>query len=93
MNVTPKYQHTLQTLEGYFMRRWQLAVTGLTAGADNVIPHQLPCGVNAPRGVSYRPQADGGWHEYQVPDATNLYIHVDASGPTSFVIDTEFAAS
>ena len=50
----------------------------------------LSCGPSPLRAVNYRPQADGGWNEYQQADATNLYIHVDDGGPASFLIDAEF---
>lgn len=93
MNVNKAYQHTYgNTLDGYRLRFWKVAVTGLTAGANNVIPHTFPCGPEPPRQVVYRAQADGGWYEYQEPDATNFYIHVDAAGPTSFIVEAAHPA-
>lgn len=88
-SVNTKYKDTLTTLAGPFVRRWQLSITGLTQNATNAVPHGLPCGPNLLT-ANYRQQADGGWYEAQSPDATNLYIHVDASGPTSFVVDVDY---
>jgi hypothetical protein len=62
-----------------------LLVSGLTANADNVIPHGLRM---APIRLSYRPNAGGGWGEVSV-DATNITIHIAAGGATSGRIDCE----
>lgn len=87
MNISRQYLHTLQTVDGYRLRVYRVMITGLTAGADNVVPHTLPAGPSPLRQVTYRPQGAGGWHEYQPADGANLYVHVDADGPTSFVVE------
>lgn len=89
MGASIAYKNAVQSNEGYMLRHWVVTITGLTAGSDNVIAHGLPTGPNAPRRISYRPQASGGWHETQAPDATNIYISVDTAGPTSFVCDVD----
>jgi hypothetical protein len=71
-------------LVGVTHRTGSLAITGLTAGADNTVPHGRPF---TPLRLSYRPQAAGGWNETQAPDATNIYITVAAGGPTAFTVD------
>ena len=67
-----------------------LSITGLTAGADNTIPHGLPY---TPARISYRPAkvgtTPGGWTETQAPDGTNLYLTVNTNGSTSGIIDVE----
>ena len=78
--VTPTYGYLAQSLEGEQVRRAKLAITGLTAGAANVVPHGLPV---APVSVSYDPGASGLWGETQAPDGTNLYITVGTGGATS----------
>lgn len=69
-------------------REASLAVTGLTAGADNVIPHSLPY---TPSRLSLRPLKDGttpgGWSETQAADATNIYLTVNTNGSTKGTID------
>ncbi|HUI42088.1 MAG TPA: hypothetical protein VL523_08975 [Terriglobia bacterium] len=78
--VTPTYRYLAQTIEGVPIRQAKLAITGLTAGAANVIPHGLP---SAPIGVSYDPGASGLWGESQPPDGASLYVTVGAGGATS----------
>jgi hypothetical protein len=77
----------MQFLTGPYFAKSTLTVTGLTASADNTVPHGLP---RTPAAISYRPQASGGWNEKQAPDALNIYITVAGSGPTSFVLDVEY---
>lgn len=89
MVATPSYKNAVQSEKGYMLRHWVVTITGLTAGTDSVIPHGLPTGPNAPRRISYRPQMSGGWHETSSPDFSNIYISVDAGGPTSFVCDVD----
>ncbi len=74
-------------LTGVFLAKARLSITGLTATADNTVPHGLP---RAPQAVSYRAQASGGYNETKAPDATNLYITVAGSGPTAIVADVEY---
>jgi hypothetical protein len=76
-----------QDLRGRRIRRAVLAVTGLTQSSDNQFAHGLP---NAPTRVSYVPTADGTWYEKAAPDATNLDIHVNASGPQTFRVNVEY---
>lgn len=80
--------HVHTTLTGAYRRNESLTITGLTAGADNTVPHGLPF---TPRKVSYRPAKDGttpgGWSETQDPDGTNLYITVNANGSTKGIAD------
>ena len=74
-----------QTLQGTFQIWNTLSVSGLTANADNVIPHGLP---KKPFFVTYRPGANGLWGEVSV-DETNIVIHVGAGGATAGRIDCE----
>lgn len=67
-----------------YKRAARLTITGLTAGADNVVPHGLPF---TPTGLSLRPSALGLWAETQVPDATNIYITVGGGGAVSGTVD------
>jgi archaellum component FlaG (FlaF/FlaG flagellin family) len=62
----------------------RLAVTGLVADSDNTVPHGLP---RTPRAISIRARASGNVWEKADPDATNIYLHVEAAGPTSVVLD------
>lgn len=75
-------------LNGTIRRSTVLTVTGLTAGADNTIPHTLPY---APRGMGLRPAKSGttpgGWTETQTADATNIYLTVNTNGSTSGKLD------
>lgn len=56
-----------------------LAVSGLTAAANNTVPHGLP---RTPKFYFYGAQPLG-WSEQAVPDATNIYIAVATGGATS----------
>ena len=63
--------------------------SGLTATADNAVPHGLPA---IPVAVSITPLMDGtanpgGWFECEAPDALHVHIHVNANGPTAFRLD------
>lgn len=88
VSVLSTGKHIHSSLAGAYRRHETLAVTGLTAGTDNTVPHTLPF---TPRMVSYRPQKDGtspgGWSETNLPDATNLYITVNANGSTKGWVD------
>lgn len=87
IGVTPTYQSVRQTLQGAQIRKASLAVTGLTAGAANTIPHGLP---GTPIAVDYRPGANGLWGETQAPDATNIYVTVGSGGATAGTIEVEY---
>jgi hypothetical protein len=87
ITVTPTYQSFRQDQPGPYVARAALAISGLTASADNTVPHGLP---RKPQRVVYVPRAAGGWNEKQDADATNLYITVAASGPTSFVVYVDY---
>lgn len=78
--VTPTYRYVAQTIQGVPIRQAKLAITGLTAGAANVIPHGLPA---IPVSVTYDPGASGLWGETLPPDRTNLYVTVGAGGATT----------
>lgn len=86
INTTGK--HTEFSRSGIPLRHMTLTITGLTAGADNTIPHGLAF---TPTGLSYRPAkvgtTPGGWSETSSPDATNLYLTVNTNGSTSGQID------
>ncbi len=82
-------KHVQPTVSGAFLRHETLTVTGLTAGADNVIPHTLPF---TPRQISLRPAKDGttpgGWTETGTAnDGTNIYLTVNTNGSTKGQID------
>jgi hypothetical protein len=78
--VTPTYRYVAQTLQGVPVRQAKLAITGLTAGSANVVPHGLPA---VPISITYDPGASGLWGETQAPDGTNLYITVGTGGATT----------
>ena len=80
ITVVPTYSYLTQTYQGVPMRHAKLVISGLTAGAANVIPHGLPAN---PVSISYNPGANGLWGETQPPDATNVYITVGGGGATS----------
>jgi hypothetical protein len=87
VNATGK--RTLKTIDG-FVRYETITVTGLTAGADNTVPHGLGF---TPTKIGLRPAKDGstpgGWSETgTVPaDATNIYVTVNTNGSTKGQID------
>ncbi len=76
-----------RTQDGAYIRRAKLAITGLTAAADNSVPHTLKQadGVTAaiPLSVTLVPGSAGLWGEKQAADGTNIYIHVDTAGATA----------
>jgi hypothetical protein len=80
ITVVPTYRYLTQTFQGVPIRQAKLAISGLTAGSANTIPHGLPA---APVSISYDPGANGLWGETQPPDHTNVYITVGAGGATS----------
>jgi len=42
INVVPNYEYLSQTLEGAYIRKAKLVVTGLAPNAANIVPHGLP---------------------------------------------------
>lgn len=85
--VTATKQGYRQNQDGANIRRASLAITGLTAGAANTIPHGLPA---TPMRLSLRPGAAGLWGETQAPDGTNIYITAGVGGATAGTVDVEY---
>lgn len=81
--VTPNYQYVAQTFQGVPLRSARLAVTGLTPGQTNNVPHGLP---NTPMGVELEPTSNNNFWESATADATNIYVGVGAGTGTSTVI-------
>lgn len=77
----------VQQWDGRFLRRTTLAVSGLTAGSANTIPHNLG---TVPQTVKPNPGASGLWGVTQPADATNIYITVGGGGATSGFITCWF---
>lgn len=87
MAVTIVYNDLLQRIEGGYIHRATLEVTGLTAGAANTIPHGLP---TTPEDLPIY-QATTGTPGFQTaaPDGTNLY-YTSGVGQTSVEIGVEY---
>lgn len=85
--VTPKFLGTIKMLNGKFVNRVALAVTGLTAGSANTIPHGLP---TPPQTVNPVPGALGLWGQTSPADATNIYLTVGGGGATAGTINVEY---
>ncbi len=85
ITVTPSYEYLSQTLEGAYIRKAKLTITGLASGA-NTVPHGLPA---IPIRLVIEPTSAGGFHETQPADQTNVYITADGSG-TSCNIYVEY---
>ena len=83
ISVTPHYEYLGQTVEGSYIRKAKLTVSGLTASAANTVPHGLP---SAPLNVIIEPTSAGGFHETQPADATNAYITADGAGTSCNLI-------
>lgn len=83
INVVPNYEYLSQTLEGAYIRKARLAVTGLTPSASNIVPHGLPA---VPMSVLIEPASAGGFHETSAADATNIYITADGAGTSCNLI-------
>ena len=79
ITATPTYGGYVWEGNGSSLRIAKLAVAGLTAAANNTVPHGLPA---APKYYFYGAQPLG-WSEQAVPDATNIYIAVATAGATS----------
>jgi hypothetical protein len=77
------YLFAFRTHDGALIRVAKVPVTTV-AGQANTVAHGLPA---APLAAIYAPTSgNGNWYETQAPDATNVYITVGASGPTSFTV-------
>ncbi|MGC2287391.1 MAG: hypothetical protein WA542_19220 [Candidatus Acidiferrum sp.] len=88
ITVTPTYLPSkVQEIDGRFLQRTVLAVSGLTAGSANTVPHGLP---RPPQTVDLNAGAAGKWGETQVADATNVYITVGSGGATSGWINVQY---
>lgn len=83
INVVPNYEYLSQTLNGAYIRKAKLAVTGLAPNAANTVPHGLPA---SPMSVLIEPASAGGFHEASPADATNIYITADGSGTSCDLI-------
>ncbi|MGH9406342.1 MAG: hypothetical protein ACRD3D_10975 [Terriglobia bacterium] len=83
ISVTPNYEYLSQTLEGSYIRKARLAVTGLLANSVNLVPHGLPA---VPASVLIEPTSAGGFHEAQPADATNVYVAADGAGTSCNLI-------
>ena len=75
---------TVVQMNGVRESHSRLTITGMSQTSDDTIVHGLP---RTPRAISIRKQGSGDVWEKQAPDATNIYLHVEASGPTSVVLD------
>lgn len=83
ISVKPTYEYIDQTLQGVYIRKARLAVTGLAASAANTVPHGLPA---APINVQIEPTSAGGFHETQPADAANIYVTADGAGTSCNLI-------
>lgn len=83
VNLVP----TINSVNSVWSAKGTLPISGLTAGANNTVPHGLP---RTPRYLSYRGL---GWSEQQSPDTTNLYINVAAGGSASGEVDFDYPTS
>lgn len=79
MSVVTNELFVFQDCNGVFRRRTRLTVSGLTAGAANVIPHGLK---PTPVEVLYVANSGTPGFETQPADATNRYFTTGA-GQTS----------
>lgn len=77
ISVSSQYEYLDQTLQGVYIRKAKLEVSGLAANAANTVPHGLPA---APISVLIEPTSAGGFHEIQPADAANIYISADGAG-------------
>lgn len=88
ISVVPTYLPSrVQQWDGRFLNRARLAVSGLTAGSTNTIPHGLP---RQPQKVDLNSGAAGLWGETQLADATNIYVTVGSGGATSGWLNVEY---
>ncbi len=84
--VAHTYQGRKTRLTGEYIREAVLVITGLIAGAANVIPHGLP---GTPVEVNYVPTSGTPGFETSVPDATNLY-YTTGAGQTSMRVFVKY---
>jgi hypothetical protein len=87
IQVSKTYPYVFQTYQGIPIRKAKLTISGLVAGAANVVPHGLPA---APISTAYAPGAGGLWGETQAADSTNLYVTVGTGGATSGTAYVEY---
>lgn len=83
ISVTPTYEYISQTLQGVYLRKAKLVITGLAANATNPVPHGLR---SVPLNVFIEPTSAGGFHEAQPADATNIYVASDGAGASCNLI-------
>ena len=87
ITVVPSFLGRFKTLDGRFIKRAVLTITGLTAAAANTVPHGLPA---VPQKVDVEAGANGLWGETSAADATNIYITVGTGGSTSGYANVEY---
>ena len=87
ISVTRTNLGTIRMLDGKFVNRASLAVTGLTAASANTVPHGLP---TTPQTVNLVPGANGLWGQTSAVDATNIYVTVGTGGATAGTINVEY---
>ena len=83
ISVTPTYEYMAQTLQGVYIRKAKLVVSGLTANSVNPVPHGLP---TIPMNAIIEPTSAGGFHEAQPADANNVYVAADGAGTSCNLI-------
>jgi hypothetical protein len=83
ISVTPNYEYVGQTLQGAYIRKAKLIVTGLTANSVNTVPHGLPA---VPVNVIIEPTSAGGFHEANPADASSIYVSADGAGTSCNLI-------
>ena len=87
--VTPTYQFQDQAITGQYLHYAKLAVTGLTAGGNNTVPHGLTDGKGnavTPLQVSIEPTSNNTFWEYQAADSTNIYVAAGSVGGSGTTI-------
>ena len=85
--VTPTFLGRFKQLDGRFVRRAVLTITGLTAASANTVPHGLPA---VPVWTDIEAGALGLWGETNPPDATNIYITVGTGGATNGYANVQY---
>ena len=89
ITVTPTYQFFEQAQTGQYLKYAKLTVTGLTASANNSVPHGLTDGKGnavTPVQVDIEPTSNNNFWEYQAADATNVYVGVGSGAGTSIQV-------
>jgi hypothetical protein len=90
ITVTSTYQWIDQATSGQYLSYAKLVVSGLTAGANNTVPHGLTDGKGngvAPLQVSLEPTSNNTFYEYQAADTTNIYVGVGAVGGSGTTVN------